>query len=135
MKFATIVLAIISTISVILAKKSSRRSMRSMVSQNFKASCSKIEFVAPKTLTSNCKNHQQVEAPTKIDLDSCFMNNNGKLAKGGAFSKTCSNCTFSGTTLTCKCLDTNKKTQLTTIDVNTVVNNNGGKLECKARRR
>jgi hypothetical protein len=135
MKFATIVLFMISTLSLILSKRS-RKSMRSMVSQNFRASCNKIQFAPPKYLTANCKDNKQVEKSSRLDLDTCFMNFNGKLAIGAAFTKSCSRCSLSGlTTLNCECLDKSNKKEITSIDVNTVVNNNGGKLECKHRRR
>ncbi|KAF8215252.1 Cyanovirin-N [Mycena galopus ATCC 62051] len=88
-------------------------------------------------LTSTCENLAGGMVTSFISLDSCLTNANGQLVAGvdGDFSLTCQNITFLGVihdtaTLTAVCEAFHGPDVSTSIDLNTVVDNNNGFLTC-----
>ncbi|KAB5536017.1 hypothetical protein GE09DRAFT_338118 [Coniochaeta sp. 2T2.1] len=70
---------------------------------------------------------------SRLDLSNCVGNFDGVLvaAANGAYSQTCSQCSLSGTTLTCLC-KTPKGTpgSKATVDLNAFVQDYNGRLKC-----
>ncbi|KAF7335685.1 CNVH-domain-containing protein [Mycena venus] len=104
----------------------------------FLATCRNTMFdVQTVTLTSTCENLAGRMVTSSISLDSCLSNDNGQLVAqiDGSFSLTCQDITFLGVidntvTLTARCEAFYGPDITSSIDLNTVVDNNNGFLTC-----
>jgi len=77
----------------------------------------------------------QVDTASVIDLNVCLTNLNGVLsgASGGNAISSCSGCTLTGSTFACICRDSIGNPRSASIDLNTVIGNRAGVLNCYGR--
>ncbi|TDZ19900.1 Cyanovirin-N-like protein [Colletotrichum orbiculare MAFF 240422] len=98
-----------------------------------------VNFHADGTVTSFCYNKicdGWQPAMTAINLDDCVTNSNGQLkakpesVERGLFMQTCQNCTSRGSEVQCRCRDVLGQYRETSLDLNFVLTNWYGYLEC-----
>ncbi|KAI0124294.1 Cyanovirin-N [Xylariales sp. AK1849] len=85
-------------------------------------------------LVAQCPGSDGANHTSALDLNDCLANSEGSLRAqmvGFAFN-TCNTCTSSATSadIACQCRLTSGKYQTATLDLNTVVSNNDGIVEC-----
>ncbi|KAL4926710.1 CVNH domain-containing protein [Aspergillus undulatus] len=93
-------------------------------------------------LVARCPDNQGQIRSSKLDLNQCFKNNNGRLEPadhGDAFGYRCEpkgtgpgceECSVENGKIKCWCKRKDGQVQLTVGDLNAVVSNNNGFLEC-----
>src|ERR1700733_1160439 len=96
----------------------------------FASSCSDISLQGISVLAATCQTSSEAQSTT-LDLSTCITNSDGTLwwNSSGNFAASCSDCSLSGTELSCQCYDANGQEQATSIDVNSQVTNCSGTLQ------
>ncbi|KIM64735.1 hypothetical protein SCLCIDRAFT_114413 [Scleroderma citrinum Foug A] len=115
--------------ALILATLSTRSSADSLSDWSY--TC-KDYYLSNPVLYASCKQENGQYDNTSINLDKCVTNDNGVLYCGtnGDYSSTCSDCTFTGTTVVCDCKDSSQIVHSTSIDLNQCLTNSNGALTC-----
>lgn len=111
--------------------------VRAQQFDNFGQTCSGIQLVgsgATQQLQATCRNTSGGDNGAQvIALSTCLTNINGQLRcqfNGNALAS-CTGCSLSGTSLTCSCAENGTgQSDRTTIDLNTCIGNENGRMFC-----
>lgn len=98
---------------------------------NFAHSCRGITVVNDHTIQADCVNIQRKLINSRLDLSNCLENHNGQLAMGYDFQKSSKNCYVNNLgVFSCDTIMKNKNQTRSSIDLNLLVRNHDGFLQC-----
>ncbi len=95
----------------------------------YSKTCTNIKMYE-NNLIAICKNSQQDDVHTWIDLTKCIQNENGKFALGGGYQDSCTDLKLDGNLLTGNCKNAIGTVQAAKVNLDEVLGNFCGILKC-----
>ncbi|KAJ7104757.1 Cyanovirin-N [Mycena epipterygia] len=110
-----------------------RTSPGTLAGSAFSTTCMNIGFSST-TILASCPDANGIFHSSSINTNNCIGNNDGNLVPGNKYASTCSAITFTptanGVILNAACKNEKKQEVQASVNLDTIISNNGGTLSC-----